>query len=101
MKILIPSSSFLLSLIALFLKKLQMSIDAKLSILHSIDAVSQQLRLEINSISHQLYILVVCIAILSFVIAVVSIYNKLCNKIIGATLLLVAFFSFLCALVRL
>ena len=100
MKVLIPASSFLLALIAFYLKNLQWSIDTKLTKLFSIDAVNQQLRLEIISISHQIFFLVICITIISIVIAAISIYNKLCNKIMGTTVLLISILSFLCSLIR-
>ena len=100
MKIIIPISNFLLALTVFYLKYIESSIALALVKLYSIDAVNRQLRLEITAVEHKVFNLAIIIALISTAIAAVSIYNKLCNKIIGVILLLFSVLCFLCSLIR-
>lgn len=96
----IPASSFLLTLVAFHLKGVQLSIDTMLVKLYSIDAVNQQLKSEITALSNQIFLGIIIIALISSVMATVSIYHKLCNKIIGTILVLISVLSVLFSLIR-
>ncbi len=100
MKIIIPVSSFLLALTAFYLKGVEFGMQVPLAKLYAMDTVDRQLRLDILGVSHDIFFVVTVIALIATALAVVSIYNKLCHKIIGIILLLFSVMSVLCSLIR-
>jgi hypothetical protein len=100
MKIFFSVLSLLLAVIVFYLKNIQWSIDTILMELYNIDVVKEQMKMQIMTLSHQLFNIAIIIAIISLAIAIVSIKNKLCNKISGVVLLLISVLSVLCSLIR-
>lgn len=100
MKVIIPASSFLLALAAFYLKQIQCSIDLQIAKLFTLDAVNEHLKSDMIALSHQFFYWIILIAVISAVIASVSLYHKLCNKIMGTILLLISVVSILFSLIR-
>jgi len=95
----IPISNLLLALSVLYLKIIYGQIHSFLVKLYSIEDINNDLKQTLGIINHQLNLLIIFLATMSIVVAVVSIQNKLCNRIIGIFLLLISFLSLVFSLV--
>ena len=96
MKIITPISSFVLVLIALYLKGTQLALVNELYIF----TLSEKLRLRIFDCSHSIANAIIIICLVAMVLAVATICNKsLWYKVIGAILLIISAFGFLCSLI--
>lgn len=95
LKILIPLSSFLLALLAGYLRSMQMSMHWTIAKLYMIEDVSDPVRHQFVSYDDTVLSLSMLISLISIVLAVVSLYDKLCNRIIGGILLSISILIFL------
>lgn len=99
MKIIVPISSFLLALTVYFLAGIQGCIHQVIVKLLAIDAVNDPLNSDLVRINGQLSFLTIMTAMVSAALAVVSITNKFCHRIIGVIVLIISILSVLLSLI--
>ena len=98
MKLIVPISSFLLAMVVYFMTGIYAGIHTTISYLFSIDAVQDQWRSKLVSLNEGLSGWIIMIALVSTALAVVSITNKFCSRIIGMIVLIISILSVLLSL---
>ena len=99
MKIIIPILNLILVLVSFSLKYFYLFSQSALARLYTIDAVDRQLKSEILKSIEGYTFFALTIGLISTVMAVVLMHNKLCNKIIGGILLRISVLSVLFSLI--
>ena len=98
MKIIVPIASFLLALVVYFMVGIYGDIDQVIVYLFSIDAVQDHWKSKLIHLNDGLSGWMIMIALVSAALAVVSITNKFCNRIIGVIVLIISILSVLLSL---
>ena len=97
MKKIIQISSLLLSLLAFYMKGVQMSSHTPLSKLYSIEAVPRELKSEMVYLADLNSAFALVVGLISLSLAIAARQNKLCGKTAGTLLIIFAALSVLCS----